>query len=553
MQSQFSREVRLGLVMCGGVSLAVYENGVAQELFRAVKGEGVYGALKRLVDSEIYVDILSGTSAGGINAILLGYALANNKDFRATGDLWRQKAGVLALLRKAGVAALVEEALAALPAYEGEEYGSELDLFITGTDLRGRVATIFDDQGHPISVKDHRALFVLCYRGERKNEFDPAHTRALAKLARITSCFPGVFTPVHVGSASPADRMLRRWGQFAHEAYFMDGGVLDNKPLAAVIDAISTRTAERDVDRLLLYVEPDPERFREAPRTGRPGVLEAAAAALLRIPRYQSIARDLQAIASHNRRAAQSPAAEYRQRRLKVTIAAIQRRLCSGASADLYRDLRHRLNHQFELLEMIQFANATASPVSLPDAGVRDWSGVGETERRKEEQSQRQQFMDALRSRAGQARGESLLEATDRQERAILRRLPPGDPVRAAYGRFRASPVPLDLDPIRTVRLSPLDAQRAYSAGTVAEKLYGVRFRHFGAFLKKSWRAHDLLQGRLDAACQLIECLATGRVPSDSVDRLVRSAQLEILSNAVGQVPDLPSPPVRAGRIPAPL
>jgi predicted acylesterase/phospholipase RssA len=73
--------------MYGGVSLAMYENGVAQELFRATKGEpggkpGPYDLIKALIDSDIVVDVLSGASAGGINGIFLGYALANGKDFR---------------------------------------------------------------------------------------------------------------------------------------------------------------------------------------------------------------------------------------------------------------------------------------------------------------------------------------------------------------------------------------------------------------------------------------------------------------------------------------
>jgi hypothetical protein len=59
-----SREVRLGLVMYGGVSLAIYINGVAQELFRAVHGRGIYRLIKALTDSDIVVDVLSGTSAG---------------------------------------------------------------------------------------------------------------------------------------------------------------------------------------------------------------------------------------------------------------------------------------------------------------------------------------------------------------------------------------------------------------------------------------------------------------------------------------------------------
>ena len=33
-----SREVRLGVVMYGGVSLAIYINGVAREFFDAVRG-----------------------------------------------------------------------------------------------------------------------------------------------------------------------------------------------------------------------------------------------------------------------------------------------------------------------------------------------------------------------------------------------------------------------------------------------------------------------------------------------------------------------------------
>ena len=58
------REVRLAVTMVGGTSLAIYENGVAQELYRVVRGHGMYGLLKRLTHSHAYVDVLSGTSAG---------------------------------------------------------------------------------------------------------------------------------------------------------------------------------------------------------------------------------------------------------------------------------------------------------------------------------------------------------------------------------------------------------------------------------------------------------------------------------------------------------
>jgi predicted acylesterase/phospholipase RssA len=71
MADEKSREVRMGLVMYGGISLAIYINGVSTEFFRAVRGNGVYKLIKCLTDSEIIVDIISGTSAGGINGIFI--------------------------------------------------------------------------------------------------------------------------------------------------------------------------------------------------------------------------------------------------------------------------------------------------------------------------------------------------------------------------------------------------------------------------------------------------------------------------------------------------
>src|SRR5215831_8782292 len=325
-----SMETRLGIVLYGGVSLAVYENGVAQELFRATRGDPAgptaYDLIKAIADTEIVVDILSGTSAGGINGILLAFALANGKDFRESAALWREKGDIMDLLRKPAeenVSSLLnsrgyyqeslENAFRVMDEHPyGAPYESEIDLFVTGTDVHGRVFTEFDDQGHPIDVKDHRAVFLLSYRPERKNEFFPSGCiPALAKLARITSCFPVAFEPVHVSDpAKPApgakqtdietDKLLRRWGKLSHDAYFLDGGLLDNKPFSYTIDAIYGRLAESEVDRMLLYVEPDPEQFNDEPLAETPSVAKAAGDALVAIPGYESIAGDLQHIAERN-------------------------------------------------------------------------------------------------------------------------------------------------------------------------------------------------------------------------------------------------------------
>src|SRR5262245_30818025 len=244
MPVEKSREVRIGLVMYGGISLAIYINGVSTEFFRAVQGNGVYKLIKYLTDSEIIVDIVSGTSAGGINGIFLSYALTNNLDFTSSADLWRNLGDINALLRSPGTSPenskslldsevyyqnSVRDALQNMPKYPGtgDEPSEikELDLFVTGTNIDGNICTVFDDAGHPIDVKDHRNVFLLKHRAERKTPFDPnceeyyskpaiAHN-ALAKLARLTSCFPAAFAPV--GITNPCDKdsedsYLRQWG-----------------------------------------------------------------------------------------------------------------------------------------------------------------------------------------------------------------------------------------------------------------------------------------------------------------------------------------------------
>jgi hypothetical protein len=61
----------LGLVVYGGIALAIYMNGICREFYNAVRGRGIYKLIKALTDSDIIVDIISGTSAGGINGVLL--------------------------------------------------------------------------------------------------------------------------------------------------------------------------------------------------------------------------------------------------------------------------------------------------------------------------------------------------------------------------------------------------------------------------------------------------------------------------------------------------
>ena len=191
----------------------------------------------------------------------------------------------------------------------------EIDLFVTGTDLHGKVYTRFDSEGHPIEIKDHRSLFVLKHRAARKRPFDPEFNptgvadceevtyRALAKLCRITSSFPFAFAPTQVANVAPGDASpdsrLQMWGKLGKGAWFVDGGVLDNKPFTHRCRDFH-RKADRDVDRLVFYVEPDPESFTPNLNPAEPSRARSVIDPVVGIPSYQSIAEDLRMIASHN-------------------------------------------------------------------------------------------------------------------------------------------------------------------------------------------------------------------------------------------------------------
>ena len=98
-------EVRFGVVLNGGVSLAVWMGGVALELDRLVKAQArndePYAALLRLTGCSARVDVISGTSAGGVNGAALALAQVNRRaDIAALRDVWVEQGRIEALLRQ---------------------------------------------------------------------------------------------------------------------------------------------------------------------------------------------------------------------------------------------------------------------------------------------------------------------------------------------------------------------------------------------------------------------------------------------------------------------
>jgi patatin-related protein len=118
------RELRLAVVCYGGVSLAIYLHGVTKELHKLVVASAAFEAdpdrnpfdrgrttervywelLKELserggVRTRVVVDVISGTSAGGINGVFLAKALAHDLSQDALRDLWFAQGDIARLLR----------------------------------------------------------------------------------------------------------------------------------------------------------------------------------------------------------------------------------------------------------------------------------------------------------------------------------------------------------------------------------------------------------------------------------------------------------------------
>jgi predicted acylesterase/phospholipase RssA len=410
------REVRLALVCYGGSSLAIYIHGNTKEIFRLVQASKALqqdanddqGAMrnavaagrkpdpepgkafqsltgssrewyKRLlrmwiddpqkVRTRVVVDVIAGTSAGGINGVILAKALAHDLPVDNLTALWLDKAslakltnGYFGLLRIfAGRAPVDGDALVgwlfdALNGMDNTDLkdhlehhrtpsllpgGDRLDLFVTTTDRFGYPQNLI--VGDPASAVETRNRHVLhfvypgvnygCAPGKPTDHFCPLWTPSLTFAARASSSIPGVFPPLNLGDTMATLARDARSGPppagvvgqpplrdvvhnffrtyelqqkdekdtFAVNTFFVDGGVLDNHPFGPAIDAILQRPQDQEVERFLVYLQPDPG----TPPTGQvkrvnPGLLKTVWAGLSGLPSGQPILDNMNDVVAHN-------------------------------------------------------------------------------------------------------------------------------------------------------------------------------------------------------------------------------------------------------------
>jgi len=304
-----AEEIRLALVMNGGVGLAVWTGGVVHELDllrRASRGDPEEGVKKsdlpvfrfwrRLTaeDAEprrVRVDIISGTSAAGLNGMMLATAIGRDAGLPGLKEMWQKSAALDRLLAEPSERSLfngeyfeerLREAVEKVPHGDARPGGSDaVTLFLTATALDGRSRSFTDSFGNRFDVRDHRRLYRFERYGEEdavvytpedgvwkirksrpRNDFAVAGTGLLVRAARATAGFPAVFPPV-----SELPLLERR--ELPKRVYddpagcVMDGGILDNEPFGPVLEAITRRPLDRKVKRVVVYVVPSGGRLPE--------------------------------------------------------------------------------------------------------------------------------------------------------------------------------------------------------------------------------------------------------------------------------------------------
>jgi predicted acylesterase/phospholipase RssA len=299
-------EIRIALVLNGGVSLAVWMGGVTHELdlIRRASAGGEappsqpYDELlaQRWRDlcrrdgeqRKLVVDVIAGTSAGGLNGSLLATAVSHGSTLDPgddTGPWLRQKWVGLGSLEVGKLVPAVGKPSTSV--LDGDYFLTELKqllkgvagggqsaaaepvtLFVTASGLGVQQFEAKDAAGQRFVVPDHRYLF--CFTSEQRARYDGAtrsysvnpvnglaNTKLLARAARASASFPVAFGPVLETPNMATNPPRRQPGAHTGSgAWLVDGGVLDNAPFGPVLDVVARRPVTGKASRYVLYVVP---------------------------------------------------------------------------------------------------------------------------------------------------------------------------------------------------------------------------------------------------------------------------------------------------------
>lgn len=306
--TELSNVVRIALVMNGGVSLAVWMGGVTHELDRMLGRSGsrrTSPAWTKIMAevakpeseggggiSDVVVDFVAGTSAGGLNGALLATAIARHAPLQPLGSLWENKARLTpdCLLPGAEkmhapdrewsdgldghslldgrffhdeIATLIQKTKPESPDNDAEGR-SDITLLVTATALDGGKIRVEGANRESLDVTDHRRV----YQFDSAEDF--AATETLARAARASASYPAAFAPVLETECLKVRAVpFREAGD--SPVWLMDGGVLANAPFEALLASMTRRPRLDSGPRWIVYVVPS-----AAPRS-EPAGADAAA------------------------------------------------------------------------------------------------------------------------------------------------------------------------------------------------------------------------------------------------------------------------------------
>lgn len=418
--SESTQELRLATTMTGGVSLAIWMAGVTREInllaqasqWRLRGGDlpastlttaaeaslKLYAELIDLLDVVADVDILSGTSAGGINAAFLAWSRVKGSDLGNLRDLWLDLGALTDLLRDptdASTPSLLygdERMFKSLdaeiptfmhgpfPVHPGSDGGlPSTTLYITTTLLNGETSRFTDSFGTQVQDVDRRGVFTFT----EQNLTNGTAPSALALAARSSASFPAAFEPSFIpfteGTAKtgdvPARPPMASFTNFTRPHWVADGGLLNNQPIDVVLQRIFDRPAQRPVRRVLLFVVPSSgptPTVEEAPQDQLDEPLGLVDALLkdLTAMTSQSISADLRAIRTHQDRMHARANTRLHLAQLAIGLPRRKRLLTTELLADYTRQeaTRHAQTLTAALLRQLStWPAANGTPQSIPE------------------------------------------------------------------------------------------------------------------------------------------------------------------------------------------
>ncbi len=361
-------ELRIALAMRGGVSLAVWIGGASAEVDALCRGVGPestsrddfwLGLAAAAGYGSVIVDVMSGASAGGLNAVIGAAGMAYGFSLDTLRNVWLQLGDLNSMVRTNrsdpddGLSLLYGDA------YFLAKLNEKLQTFATDKYLTGGApridVTLAATLLNPITVEriqgkadtaEQRFTSTFRFRNGSPVHTDfpqdaPGRVGALERLAlagRATSSFPAAFEAAEVAARRPAsfveaaapppprgvDDLIAMLGVFGEATAspqpfcVMDGGVLDNIPIGRAIDAIVDAPADRPTRRVLVYVQPGSAGSTVETSNTVDRSTQAVVTAIVRTRvQEETIAGDLRQLEVHNERVRRSRlSAEAAVRRL---------------------------------------------------------------------------------------------------------------------------------------------------------------------------------------------------------------------------------------------